>query len=299
MKRVSVVINTLNEEKNIFRAITSVKNFADEVIVCDMFSDDKTVEIAKKLGAKVFTHKKTNYVEPARNYAISKATGDWVLILDADEEIPETLKTGLKEVINNNEADYVLIPRKNIIFDKWIKNSRWWPDYNIRFFKRDTVRWSDVIHSVPETQGKGKELPKEEGFAIIHYHYNSISQYLDRMNIYTSEHSQLIVKDGYKFSWQDLIKKPMNEFLSRYFYGEGYKEGIHGLALSGLQAFSEFVLYLKTWQDKEFQEEELQVKEVTKVMKEAETDLHYWQADSLIKEGAGLTQRIKRKFKLP
>ncbi len=117
------------------RAIVSVKKLASEIVVVDMHSDDDTQKIAKKLGAKVFTHKRTGYVEPARNFAIGKATGEWILILDTDEKVSKILADRLKQIsADDNSADYYRLPRKNIIFGKWIKHSRWWPDYNIRFF---------------------------------------------------------------------------------------------------------------------------------------------------------------------
>ncbi len=298
MGKISVVINTLNEEKNLPRALASIKSFADEIVVCDMHSVDETVKIAKKAGARIFKHKKTGHVEPARNYAIEKAKGDWILILDADEELTPALRKELKEIVKNPQADYYRLPRKNIIFGKWIEHSRWWPDYNIRFFKKGSVSWSEIIHSVPMTQGKGLDLEVDEGNAIVHYHYDTIEQYINRLNRYTTEHAKLQIKDGYKFRWQDLIIKPSNEYLSRYFQGEGYKDGIHGLALSLLQAFSELVLYLKIWQIEKFKTKDLQIKDVIEEMKESESDFRYWQADTLLKTGGGIKQRVKRKLKL-
>ncbi|MCH7640859.1 glycosyltransferase family 2 protein [Patescibacteria group bacterium] len=300
MTKISVVINTLNEEKNLPKALASVKSFEDEIVVVDMKSDDKTQEIARSAGAKVYEHERTGYVEPARNFAISKAKGKWILILDADERVPKKLASKLKRIVSKSTADYYRIPRKNVIFGKWIKHSRWWPDYNIRFFKKGFVSWSEIIHSVPTTQGKGLDLEADEGNAIIHNHYTSVEQYLDRMNRYTTEHAKLKVKEGYKFEWPDLIKKPAGEFLSRYFQGEGYKDGVHGLALAGLQAFSEFVMYLKVWSHSAngTRDKQLEISDVIEVMKEVEDDFHYWQADSLLKFGGGLLQRIKRKFKL-
>ncbi len=299
MTKISVVINTRNEEKNLPLALVSVKGLADEIIVVDMESNDKTREIAKKAGAKVYLHKPTGYVEPARNFAISKATGNWILILDADEEIPKKLAQVLGKIAKDGgSADFYRLPRKNIIFGKWIRHSRWWPDYNIRFFKKGKVVWSEIIHSVPETHGKGLDLEPTEDNAIAHSHYESIEQFISRLNNYTSQHAKLLVKDGYKFSWKDIITKPTAEFVGRYFASEGYKDGLHGLALAKLQAFSELVLYLKVWQIERFKEEAPDVKDVVFVMKVDESGLHYWQADTLVKEGGGLVQRIKRKFRL-
>ena len=298
MGKISVVINTLNEEKNLSRPLSSVSNFADEIVVVDMKSNDDTQKIARQFGAKVFEHKRLGYVEPARNFAIGKATGEWILILDADEVLPPSLAKKLKVLSQKHAANYYRIPRKNIIFGKWIKHARWWPDLNIRFFQKGYVFWNEVIHSVPMTKGKGLDLPKKEELAIIHYHYTSIEQYLERLNRYTTEHAKLLVKDSYKFSWQDLIKKPVDEFLSRYFAGEGYKDGLHGLALSLLQAFSELVLYLKIWQAEKFEAKAISIEKVIKTMKESQADLRYWQADTLLKQKGGIIARLKRKFKL-
>ena len=322
MGAISVVINTLNEEKNLPRALASIKNIADEIVVCDMHSSDKTPEIAKKAGAKVYQYKRTGYVEPARNYTVSKAKGDWILILDADEEIPRSLALQLKEIAESggdpstssfgklrtplrmtskrkrDVADYYRIPRKNVIFGKWIKHSRWWPDYNIRFFKKGHVSWSEIIHSVPITTGTGLDLEAKEANAIVHYHYETIEQYIQRLNRYTTQHAKLKVKEGYKFVWSDLVKKPIDEFLSRYFQGQGYKDGLHGLALAGLQAMSEFVMYLKVWQGEKFPEKNIKIDKVVDSMREAESDVHYWQADSLLKEVGGVKNRLKRKFKI-
>ncbi|MDO8452502.1 MAG: glycosyltransferase family 2 protein [bacterium] len=300
MPKISVVINTLNEEANLPRALASVKSFADEIIVVDMKSDDKTQEIAKKAGAKFYEFKRVGYVEPARNFAISKAEGDWIFILDADEELTASLARELSKIAKKGSADYVRIPRKNIVFGKQLKNSRWWPDYNIRFFKKGKVTWDDEIHSIPITEGKGMDLESKEENAIIHYHYVTITQFVERMNRYTDIQSKSLVEKGYKFSWKDLLAKPSGEFFSRYFFGAGYKDGLHGLALSLLQFLSELVLYLKVWQAEGFKEENPSLKEVIKVIRENEKDGHYWQADALVKKGGigSIPARLKRKFKL-
>lgn len=272
--KISVVINTLNEEKNILRVLTSVKEIADEIIVCDMFSEDKTIEIAKKFGAKIITHKKTDFVEPARNYAISQAESDWILVLDADEELSFDLGKQLKEIAQNDKHDYVFFPRKNIIFGKWMEHSRWWPDYLVRFFKNGKVTWSDKIHQPPTTTGKELKLDASEQNAIVHHNYNTLDQYLERMIRYSRIQSSQLITQGYQFDWHDLIRKPTSEFLGRYFVGEGYKDGLHGFCLAFLQSLSEFLVYVRVWEAHNFKEaeEDAVLDEVNK----AADEIDYW-----------------------
>lgn len=294
---ISVVVVAYNEEKNIKRCLDSVK-WADEIVVVDTESTDKTVAIAKKLGAKVFSHPYPRYVEPVRNFSISKATGDWILILDADEEIPSSLaKTLQKLALHFGSVSFFRLPRKNIIFGKWIKHSRWWPDLIVRFFKKGTVTWSDKIHSVPLTRGEGKDLEAKEANAIIHHHYESISQYLERLNRYTDIQLQELIEANYKFQWADLIKKPTGEFLSRFFAGEGYKDGLHGLVLALLQAFSEFVLYLKAWEQKGFKSQDLSLQDFIFEMHQLSKEMAYWTRSTLIKEAKNPVKKILLKIK--
>lgn len=298
MPKISVVVNTRNEEKNLPCVLASIKGLADEVVVVDMESTDKTVEIAKEAGARVYFHKETGYVEPARNFALRQAQGDWILVLDADEEVRTQLRNKLRNLIQHPKADFYRLPRKNIIFGKWIKHSRWWPDYNIRFFRKGKVSWNEIIHSVPETKGKGLDLEAKEENAILHYNYNSVSQYIERLNRYTDIQAKLLIGQGYRFTWKDLIQKPTGEFINRFFANEGFKDGVHGLALAFLQAFSELVLYLKIWQAAKFKDADIDVREVVSTMREAEKEIHYWQADALVREGGGLFERIKRKLRV-
>ena len=294
---ISVIINTLNEEDNIARAIRSVRAFAGEIVVVDMHSDDKTAEIAKKSGAKLYFHERTGYVEPARNFAISKTTREWIFILDADEEVPGTLAKRLIKISEKSEADYYAIPRKNIIFGKWMKYSRWWPDYNIRFFRKGKVEWDSHIHSIPITQGKGADLEVLAEFAIKHHHYTSVEQYVDRMNRYTSIQAKELYKQNHAFNWHDLIRKPTAEFVSRYFAGDGYKYGLHGLALAALQSLSEVVLYIKLWQLNKFNKHKITPQMVIGTIRESQKEMNYWSADILVKNSGSVIEVIRRKFK--
>jgi glycosyltransferase involved in cell wall biosynthesis len=299
MTSISVVINTLNEETNLPKALASVKSLATQIIVVDMHSVDNTRTIAKDAGATVFLHDKIDYVEPARNFAISKANSEWILILDADEEVPKSLRGKIREILANPTADYYRLARKNIIFGSWIKHAGWWPDYNIRLFRKGFVQWNEIIHSVPTTTGKGGDIPSEEEFAIVHHNYNTIEQYIDRLNRYTSIQAKQKYQKEAAFSWIDLINKPSSEFLRRYFAEEGYKDGVHGLALAILQGFSEAVLYTKLWQLTKFTQQKVNPRQVITEMKKVQREYNYWHADTLIKhDGGGIKQHIKRKFKI-
>lgn len=296
MASLSVVINTLNEEKNLSRALASVKNLVDEVVVVDMESSDSTVSIAKKAGAKVYSHKPTGYVEPARNFAIGKTTSEWVFILDADEEVGSDLAKKIKNIAKDNKsADFYRVPRRNMVFGKWLKHSRWWPDYNIRLFRKGSVIWSEIIHSVPETRGRGEDLPEQEKYAILHHHYSTVSQYLERMLRYTTIQAQDLVRSGYVFEWADAIRRPMSEFLSRFFAGDGYKDGVHGLILSLLQAFSELVLVVKVWEIQKFRDSEIPPKALNDTFAKAEFELDYWLQNKKIRKYS-LSERFLKKL---
>lgn len=275
-QKISVVINTLNDEKLIERAIKSVK-WADEIVVYDMQSEDKTVALAKKLGAKVYSNKRLEYVELVRNSAISEAAYDWVLILDPDEEIPQLLGERLIEIANKfKQIDYVRIPRKNIIFDHWMQAAMWWPDLNVRFFKKDKVSWGNEIHRPPHTVGTGLDLEIDEKWAIVHHHYNSVNQFLERMMRYTKIQAEELIDQGYKFDWKDLIKKPLGEFLSRFFANKGYNDGLHGLVLSLLQSFSFLVVYLRVWEQEKFRSQDIKFDEIKNLSQDLGKELNYW-----------------------
>lgn len=294
--KISVVINTLNEEENIEQAIKSVK-WTDEIIVCDMHSEDKTVEIAQKLDAKVIFHKRLNYVEPARNFAITKATNEWILVLDPDEEIPLALGKSLIQVASAmKQIDYVRIPRKNIIFNKWMRASQWWPDYNIRFFKKGKVVWENKIHRPPKVSGIGMDLSAEEDLAIIHRNYQTISQFIIRMNRYTTVEADQLIKQDYEFDWSDLIEKPLGEFLSRFFANKGYQDGLHGLGLSLLQGFSFLIVYLKVWENSSFKETDLVLTDLETEKNQAAYQINYWLKETKLSKNP--FKRFLSKFKI-
>lgn len=293
---ISAIVHTHNEEKNIARCLSSL-TFVDEIVLIDMDSTDRTCKIAKEYNAKIFTHPYTGFVEPARNFGIGKAGGDWILIVDADEEIPKTLSHFLRLEVKTAAADFYRIPRQNIIFGKTIKHAGWWPDYQIRFFRKGRVSWTEKIHGIPLTKGAGFDLEPYEDLSILHYNYQSLEQFLERLNRYTSISAKELFLGNERFKVSQLFTASTREFITRYFTWEGYKDGVHGLALSFLQSFSELVTYLKLWELENFKEEKIHLSSVEKLLKEEQRHKNYWVYNALLNQPHNFLEDLLWKLK--
>ncbi len=258
--KISVVINVRNEAEHLSKCLKSIKDLVDEIIIVDMKSTDDSAKIAKSYGARVFSYRPMKYVEPARNFAISKATGSWILLLDPDEYLQKTLKKELKSITQRNDVDFVKIPRQNYIFGKWIRHANCWPDYLIRFFKKGYVNWQKEIHSQPITKGNCLTLLDSDKLAIKHDNYQTINQFISRAVRYSSVQADELNSKDYKVKTSDFILKPIQEFNSRFYFSEGYKDGLHGLVFCLLQGFAIGLIYAKLWEkqgasDKQFLKE--------------------------------------------
>jgi len=252
---ISVVINTYNAEKHLEKCLEAVSCF-DEIVLCDMHSTDKTVEIAKKFNCKVIYHEKIGYVEPARNFAISHVSGSWVFVVDADEIIPQKLSAFLKEFAqkqeqNGFEYSTVSIPRKNWFFGKFVKGD-WYPDFQMRFFKKGCVHWQNEIHMFPKVTGKVYIIDeKQEELAMLHYQCMSISDLVDKINTYTDFEVEKLMVAYHDIKPHDLFFKPLGVFLRMFFRQKGYKDGCHGFILALLRgALYRFLIIVKIWEFK-------------------------------------------------
>jgi glycosyltransferase involved in cell wall biosynthesis len=156
--KLSVVITAYNEEENIKDCLESAREIADEIIVVDNNSSDTTSEIAKKYTKDVFNQENNpEKIDVQKNFGFSKAKGDWILSLDADERITDDLAKEIKSAIDSDdETTGYWIPRKNIIFGKWIKNDMWWPDYQLKLFKKGKGKYTDGVHKALEVEGETK-----------------------------------------------------------------------------------------------------------------------------------------------
>jgi glycosyltransferase involved in cell wall biosynthesis len=292
MKKLSVVILTKNEEKNIADCIKNLK-FADEILIIDDGSEDKTIERAKKLGARVYKQKLDNFTAQ-RNFALTKAKAQWVLFIDADERVSDSLGKEICLIIqksNNdkNQIDGFWIPRKNRIFNKFFQHTDWYPDYQLRLFKNGKAKYKRAVHEKVEIEGNTSCLKNP----IIHYNYDTVDQFIVKNYMqYADYEAQILLEGGYLFNLKDLVEKPVSEFLRRFYAGKGYKDGVHGLIASVLVAFATFIVYVKIWEKQGFKEREISINEIEYGLKSKSKNFRYWfkkvkldSEDSIIKKG--------------
>ena len=241
--KISVTIITLNEENNIERCMKSVKSFADEVIVVDSGSTDKTVDIAKKLGAKIFVRKFDDYSNQ-KNFAASKTVGEWVFSLDADEVAAEQLSEEVKSAVKVKDYNAYLIPRRNFILRAEIKYTRFSPDKHIWLWKKEKGKWVGKVHEEVKVDGWVGELKN----AKIHYQYETVGEFLSMMNKYTERMADEAIEKGSRFSLLRLFFAPTLSFFRRFFYKKGFLDGWRGFFLSYLMAIYRMTTWIKIWE---------------------------------------------------
>lgn len=239
---ISVVINTYNAEKHLVDVLESVKDL-DEVVICDMYSEDQTLKIANDYGSRVIFHDKTGFVEPARNFAISQAKNDWVLLLDADETVSTELLTYLEKIVKEQpNITCVAIPRKNYFLGKFMHSA--YPDYVHRFFKKDKVFWPEFIHSVPRVDGDVFKInPKNKSLAIEHLANDSIDTIERKNNAYST--AELPKRQHKKASVFKLVFSPFFWFFKFYILKKGFKDGKAGFIFAVLKARYKFLTLAK------------------------------------------------------
>jgi len=296
----SVVVHTKNAAATLPLALKSV-SFADELIVIDMQSSDDTVSVAKEAGAVVYSYEDLGFADPARNFGIEQATSDWILVLDADEEVSVSLASWILSILKSPTAtEAYFLPRTNIIFGKALAHTGWWPDYQLRFFKKGIVKWKDGVHQMPQAQGKIEYLPIDVNCALIHHNYQTLDQFIDRLNRYTTIKAAELSSDS---KAPKAVPEPVTifsqEFLSRFFAHQGIKDGVHGLSLSLLQATYELVVSLKVWQTAGFKPESSERQSITQ-LRQWQQELNYWLADWEFQQASSWQKwwwRLRRKYK--
>jgi glycosyltransferase involved in cell wall biosynthesis len=270
----SVVIITFNEEANIGRTLESVKPLvADgkgEIIVVDPGSTDRTIEIAKSFGARVFVEEWKGYARQ-KNSAIDKATGDWILSLDADEEVERDLAGLIARVISEEQphpkqellsamgvtmtsrADIkgYWIQRRNLFLGRWLRHGGFWPDPKLRLFRRGSGRFENrAVHEDIVFEGKAARL-KGVLSALVHHSYPTLSDYIEHMNRYSSLGAEMVVakQNGkVRFSVINIVLRPLATFIYNYFFRLGFLDGREGLLLHVNHAVYVSWKYAKAWE---------------------------------------------------
>jgi len=292
---ISIAIVTHNEAENISECLKSV-SWADEIIIVDGQSTDETVKIAKKSKAKIYVVDNQPLMKINMNLSFQKCTSDWILSLDADERISASLKDEILSMVSvESENMAYQIPRKNIIFGKWIEHTGWYPDYQIRLFKNGKGRFpAKNVHELLSVDGKMGSLSEP----LDHLHYKNLTEFLRKLDGYTSAESQKIINDGGSVSWYDALNYPKEEFLSRFFLREGYKDGLHGLVLSLLQAFYWEVVFAKIWEHQGFESYNSSsfLIDINKRFKSIVQDWNYWMMESTIDKSSKFKLKVKNKI---
>jgi glycosyltransferase involved in cell wall biosynthesis len=277
----SVVIITHDEELNIGCTLASVQPLvADgkgEIIVVDSGSTDRTVEIAKSHGAKVFAEDWKGYAAQ-KNSAIDKATGDWILSLDADEEVDQNLlkeiswllqaiplwqkdgmpvgndpqskelrDRGLQIGLDEDELNGFFIPRKNYFLGRWIRHGGFWPDAKLRLLRRGAGKFQgQTVHETVKIQGTSSAI--QHG-ALIHHSYPTLADYIDHMNRYSSLGAEMVVAKGQRgFSLFNIVLRPLATFTYNYIFRLGFLDGREGLLLHLYHAVYVSWKYAKAWE---------------------------------------------------
>lgn len=235
----SVLILTKNEASNIAACIQSAK-FAEEVIVVDSGSEDDTVAIATRLGAKVIFRPMSDGFAAQRNFAIAQAQTDWVLFLDADERITSQLASEITETIGKGRIAYE-IPRKNHAFGKWMRYGGNYPDNSLRLYPRDAISWNGVVHETAQVTLPIKQLKN----AIIHFTYTDWGRYFDKFNHYTTLFAQQRFAAGRRASWSDIILRPPWAFIRMYILKKGFLDGKIGFIMATFHYFYTMAKYVK------------------------------------------------------
>ena len=246
---ISVAIVAMDEESNIGRTLASV-SWADEIVLVDSGSKDRTCEIAREHGARVTVEPWRGYIAQ-KQYAIDLCTKDWLLLLDADEEISPGLAEEIRAAIADpNAVSGYCLPRKNLFLGRWIRHGGFYPDPKLRLFRRGQgfVTGHDP-HDRCELKPEVPQRTRHFRNAMVHYTYPNLSLYIGHMNRYSSLGAELAVAKGHRsFSFADIVLRPLAAFVYNYFVRLGFLDGREGLLLHLYHAVYVSWKYAKAWE---------------------------------------------------
>jgi glycosyltransferase involved in cell wall biosynthesis len=243
MQKISVVIITYNEEKDIGRCLDAVKDVADDIVVVDSFSTDRTEEICKEKGARFVQHKFEGHIQQ-KNWAITQARYPHVLSLDADEVVSERLQKEILKVKENWQADGYYFNRMTNYCGKWIKHCGWYPDRKLRLWDSRKGEWGGINPHDKFEMEKGTTIQHIKG-DLYHYSYHSISQHVLQIDKFTTIGATEAIKNGKAANIFLLVLKPIWKFVRDYIVRLGILDGYYGYVICSLSSKALFIKYLK------------------------------------------------------
>ncbi len=240
----SVVIVAKNEERNIEECLKSVQ-WAPEIVVVDDSSADRTVEIARRCGARII-EREMDIEGRHRNFAYAQATHPWVLSLDADERVTPELKEEIERVLSNGTANSgFTIPRRNFIGHYWVRYGGWYPSGQLKLFLRDKFKFEEVdVHPRAIMNGPCGSLQAD----IIHYSYRDFGDFLKKMDNHTTREAKKWVETGRKMTLGKALWRTIDRFFRTYVGKKGHKDGVVGLVVAVFAGFYQILSYAKYWE---------------------------------------------------
>jgi len=242
-EKISAIIIAGNEEDNIRECLESV-TWCDEIVLVDSESKDRTVEIAKEFTDKIFIKSWEGYAKQ-KKYSLELARNEWVISIDADERVSEGLKKEIQELLKTNpQFDGYRIPRESYFLNKVIKSCFWYPDYQLRLFRKSKTHVIDrKVHEGFEVDGKIGTLKND----LIHYTHQNLSDTFAKINKYSTLEAEERVNSKIVKPFQ-IILHPVAAFLNHFISRKGYKDGVYGMMVSAIHAMTNMMTYMKMWE---------------------------------------------------
>lgn len=251
---ISAVILARNEEHNIRFCLETIR-WCDEIVLVDMESSDRTVEIAREYTDRIFTHGTVTAFDIAKKFAVEQARGEWILLIDADEMIPALLADSLQVAARENSADVIEIPFQHYIMGDWVQHSGWGYTPLPRFFRKGSISFEKTIHGYMHAISgmKVRRLEPIDKGCIVHFNYTDSRHFVEKLNRYTSIEADHLHERQIPFSYRSLAVAAAREFHGRFIKGNGYRDGVRGFALCAMMTFYRVLTYIKLWERIEFE----------------------------------------------